>query len=308
MKQRRILGPVVASSLVGLAVAAGILAGPTPAAQAAAQAAVAACPGATGVPDIVDYNEIGGPTRAGCDAGGGGESAARIFPDAGFTLEYEPRQPGYVCKVTGLPTDRACLEDDSFWSLWWSDGKSGRWVFANQGVSGLNVPDGGYVAFAWHEGAGSAQAPDVVPTAHQSTQTPSQQPSHTSDGGHTGGATTTSGGGASTSAVTTTTSAATTAAAATTTSSGAAAPTTRASKKASRSTEPTTATQTGSSTVPGAAEITAGPPGSDLATESDADDGGTLPTWVGLGLAAVVLGAAGLVVLLRRRERGGPPA
>ena len=295
MTGRRILGPVVATLLVA---ATGILAAPAP----TAQAAVAACPGATGVTVIVDYNEIGGPTRAGCDANGGGESAARVFPDAGFTLEYEPRQPGYVCKVTGLPTDRPCLESDSFWSLWWSDGKSGRWVFSNQGVSGLSVPDGGYVAFAWHEGGGRATAPDVVPTAHQSTPTPTQQPSHTSgDGGH-GGSSSSAAGSTTTTAPTT----ATTATSAPTTSSGAAAPSTKASK--SRASDATTATQTGSSTVPGAAEITAGPPGSDLATESSADDGGSLPTWIGLGLAAVVLGAAGLVVVLRRRERDGPPA
>lgn len=295
VRGRRLTG--LAGAAVLVAAAAGIGAPPAPA--VAGVAAVAACPGSTGVTVIVDYNEIGGPTRAGCDADGGGESAARVFPAAGFDLEYEPRQPGYVCRVTGLPTDRPCLAEDSFWSLWWSDGKSGRWVFSTQGVSGLSVPDGGYLAFSWHEGSGRAQAPDVVPTAHQTTESPTQQPSHTGDGG---GHTSAGNGGQSSSAPTTAT-----ASASPSSSSTAASPTSAATTPTTKKTESSEPTQTGSSTVPGAAEITAGPPG-EKPTESTASDGGALPTWIGLGLAALVLGAAGVVVLLRRRERGGPPA
>jgi hypothetical protein len=62
------------------------------------------------------------------------------------------------------------------------------------------------------------------------------------------------------------------------------------------------ASEASGSTVPGAAEITAGPPPSgDLATDSDGDDGSALATWIGIGLAAVVLGAAGVVTVVRRR-------
>ena len=296
--QRRVLGLVVAAGVA----AAGTFAVPSPATAAAA----AACRGATGVTVIVDYNEIGGPTRAGCAPDGGGRSGAQAFADAGFPLEYDTRQPGYVCKVTGVPTDRPCLENDSFWSLWWSDGRSGRWVFSNQGVGGLDVPDGGYVAFAWHEGAGHADPPDVVPTAHQQ---PSPSPSddgddNGDDGGNSGngGDTGNDGGDGTTGAGSTT--AAPTASAPTTTATTSRPLTESASpqrrKKRRESAEPTTSSS--SSTVPGAAEITAGPPeGGDLATDTSDDDGGALTTWVGLGLAVLVLGAAGLVTLLRRR-------
>ncbi|KAA1418648.1 hypothetical protein F0U44_09115 [Nocardioides humilatus] len=293
---RRILDPVAATMLVA---AAGFLATPAAPAAAAPAAAIAACPGDNGVTVIVDYNEIGGPTRAGCDPNGGGESAAAVFPAAGFALEYEPRQPGYVCRVTGLPTDRPCLANDSFWSLWWSDGESGRWVFSNQGVGGLEVPDGGYLAFSWHEGSGRAQAPDVIPTPHEATESPSQQPSHTNSGSP-GGHSSSGNGGTSSSTTTTAPTSEATSSAATT-------PTSDPTKSDREKTESSKATPTGSSTVPGAAEITAGPPG-ERPTESAANDGGSLPTWIGLGLAAVALGAAGLVVLLRRRERSGPPA
>lgn len=296
MIRRRVLGLAVASGVV----AAGTFAAPS----ASAAGAAAACRGATGVTVIVDYNEIGGPTRAGCAPDGGGRSGAQAFADAGFSLEYDPRQPGYVCKVTGLPTDRPCLENDSFWSLWWSDGNSGRWVFSNQGVGGLDIPDGGYVAFAWHEGSGHADPPDVVPTAHEE---PSEEPSDNNgdggdggdggdndNGGDIGGGTTDPG---STTAAPPTSAPTTTATTGTTTSESAAK---RRKQRDQESTEPTTSA-TSSSTVPGAAEITAGPPESDLATDTSDDGGGALTTWVGLGLAVLVLGAAGLVTLLRRR-------
>ena len=265
---------------------------------------------------IVDYNEVGGPARAGCDPGGAGQSASQVFPDAGFSLEYHPRQPGYVCKVTGLPDDRPCLENDSFWSLWWSDGKSGEWRFSNQGVGGLTVPDGGYVAFAWHEGGGNAQPPDFAPDAprgagdalrpavrrqrrerrqqqrreqrrqqqrrerrrqgrrrqrvdHGRAQRVRHCDRHLERDGIRIGIPE------------------------------------RGKNRDREAREPESSDPTSDrvdSTVPGAAEITAGPPSSDLATDTSDDGGGALTTWIGLGLAVLVLGAAGLVTVLRRRS------
>lgn len=302
------LGSVVAALL---AAATGVLVpgGSVPA------AAAAACPAAAGVTVIVDYNEIGGPTRAGCDADGGGRSASQVFPDAGFPLEYHPRQPGYVCKVTGLPDDRPCLENDSFWSLWWSDGESGRWSFSNQGVGGLTVPEGGYVAFAWHEGSGNAQPPDVVPTPRESPE-PSPEPSDDGgsggDDGNGGGNGSGNGGnqggnqgdntpaGSSASTTAPSTSAAPTTTAATESAAQSASPD-RRKKRRDREREEPSATTTPSEAVPAADEITDGPPPSDLATDSSGDDDGALSTWIGLGLAVLVLGAAGLVTVLRRR-------
>jgi hypothetical protein len=302
----RILGPVVAALLATIP---GLL---VPGAVAPASAAVvAACPGATGVTVIVDYNEIGGPTRAGCAPDGGGDSAAQAFSDAGFSLEYHPRQPGYVCKVTGLPTDRPCLENNSFWSLWWSAGKSGRWVFSNQGVGGLTVPDGGYVAFAWHEGAGNAQPPDVVPTAHE-TPEPSEEPSdddtnggdHGGDNGGTNGGTNDGGssnGGSQTTSAPPTASAPPTSASATESASDTVSPGRGKTRRDRESDEPSESA-TSSDATPAAGEITDGPPSSDLGADSSDDDGGSLPTWIGIGLAVLVLGAAGAVTLVRRRS------
>lgn len=280
--------------------ATGVLAPPT--AAPAAAAAAAACPASTGVTAFVDFAELGGGVTGGCDRDGGGKAAVEVFRDAGYTLEYsqQPGMNGYVCKVQRKPSDRDCAASDSFWSLWWSDGESGRWVFASRGVGSLEVPDGGYVAWAWHEGAGRAEPPAVVPTAH-----PDPEPTDDGDDSDDGGGGGESGDGddvddtgASSSPTTTTT----TASATTSTGAedlGAGMP----KGDRSRSSEDSGATSdSSSSTLPGAAEITAGPPPSgDLATDSSGNDGSALPTWIGIGLAAVVLGTAGVVTVVRRR-------
>lgn len=279
-----------------------VAAGSTPLAPTAAGAstAVAACPGTTGVTAFVDFAELGGGVTGGCDRDGGGASAAEVFRDVGYTLEYsqQPGMNGFVCKVQGKPTDGECNANDSFWSLWWSDGESGRWVFSSRSVGALEIPDGGYVAWAWHEGSGRAQPPAVVPTAHPDPE-PTDDAAGDDDSNTEGQGGGNQGGGTSDAAVTT--SAATTAptetTASETTGSGAAMP--QGSRGDRESTAP--ASGTSESSVPGAAEITAGPPVGDLATDTSGDDGGALPTWIGIGLAVVVLGAAGFVTVLRRR-------
>jgi hypothetical protein len=295
--RRLTLGPVVAALVVA---AAGVMTVGAPAPAPAA--AAAACPGATGVTAFVDFAELGGGVTGGCDRDGGGRAAVEVFRDAGYTLEYsqQPGMNGYVCKVQGKPADGDCASNDSFWSLWWSDGESGRWVFANRGAGSLEVPDGGYVAWAWHEGAGRADPPAVVPTPH-----PDREPAD-DDGGNNGSGGSgddVSGEGPGDDATSTAPSATSTTAAPEATSSaensGAGMP--KGGK--SRATEASDPTSDASgSSLPGAAEITAGPPPSgDLATEDPGEDGSAAPTWIGIGLAAVVLGAAGVVTVLRRR-------
>jgi len=169
----------------------------------------------SGVTVVIDPNELGGRLRVECVAEPG--AAAELFVDAGFPLEYQPQLQDFVCKVDGLPTDRPCTDGDSYWSLWWAR-PDGDWVYSTLGVGSLEVPAGGSLGFAWHEGEGDAAPPDIA-----------------------------AGDAAATAA-------------------------------------------------DGSPEDAA-----DDYPTVDVDDGGTLATWIGLGLAAVVLGAAGLVTVLRRR-------
>jgi hypothetical protein len=171
----RLLGTLVAALLP----AAVVLLGGTAPAQAAT------CASAEGVSVVVDGSDVGGSVATSCVAGGGGQSAASLFDSAGHVLTRVTSEPGAVCRVDGMPGSAGCERmppANAFWGLFWSDG-SGGWVFASEGVDGLNVPAGGSVAFAWQDG-GEYDYPGVAAPQHAEESSPSPSPS---DGGSTGG-------------------------------------------------------------------------------------------------------------------------
>lgn len=304
---RRILGPVAAAALVA---ATGVLLVPAGTATAVPARAAAACPSASGVTAVVDFKELGGGVTAGCDGDGGGRPASEVFRDAGYTLSYSqaPGMNGFVCKVQGKPVDGDCAQTDAFWSLWWSDGTSGRWVFANQGVGTLDVPDGGYVAFAWHQGGGDAQPPGAAPAAHEEPeptdrddgndgddggdnnggdggqgprgqdgggQDDGDAPSESDDPSETPGAGDATGGKRD----------------------GKAGTGDRKRDREKKSEAVTASPTDPSSTTTDVGDLVQGPP-----PEATADEAGSsLPTWIAIGLAVLVIGAAAAVPLIRRR-------
>ena len=147
---------------------------------------------------VVDYHQLGGGVQQACDADGGGKVASTVFPDSGFPLTYVQRQPGFVCRVAGAPSSDPCVNTppaSAYWSLWWSDGKSGTWTYASTGVGSLKVPDGGYVAFSWQGQDGKA-APGVTPSPRAASSSPSPSPSAGDSGGGDGATGGASGGGA----------------------------------------------------------------------------------------------------------------
>lgn len=301
-----------------LAVAVAVAAAPLVPAMGPADAAAAACSSATGVTAVVDFNELGGGVTAGCDGDGGGRPASEVFRDAGYQLQYsqQPGMNGFVCKVQGQPADGDCAQNDQFWSLWWSDGRSGRWVFANEGVGSLDVPDGGYVAFSWHQGSGEAAPPDANPTPHPEPAQPETSTGQGGSGGNDGGG----GRGDDPAdgqdgddgrdgpqagpADRPTSSAPSPTPSATVTASASPSASARPERKRRRDTvapEPSPTATLSSSELPEAAEITAGPPPD---TSAPDEGGGSTGSWIAIGLAVLVLGAAALVPVLRRRGSG----
>ena len=150
-------------------------------------ARAATCSTASGVSVVVDFHQLGGGVQTFCDAGGAGKYADQQFADADHTLTYVQNEP-FVCRVDGTPASDPCTHTppaDAYWSLWWSDGKSGTWSYASSGVTSLKVPAGGYVALSWQKGNAQAR-PGVSPKPHgvQPTSSPttrppsSPQPSH----------------------------------------------------------------------------------------------------------------------------------
>ncbi|GAA3551718.1 hypothetical protein [Nocardioides daeguensis] len=263
-----------------------------------ATATAAACSGSAGITVVVDSNQLGTGISAGCDPDGG--TAANNFADAGYAIEYSQAagMSGFVCKVNGRPADGDCTETDAYWSLWWSDGKDGTWTYASRGVGSLRVPDGGYVAFAWHQGSGRAVPPDVVPTPRVVEPKPTPSPSAAGTSG--------SGGKKKPSATKKPTpkpsaGATSTSPTASATPSPSPSATSATPTEASTSPVPTDVpSQTQTTGLPSIDEVTDGPEAT--AADADSTDGGGFPAWLGIGLVVVVLGAAGAVPLIRRRK------
>ncbi|MCD9155128.1 hypothetical protein [Aeromicrobium duanguangcaii] len=274
------------------ALAAVLLGAAAGAVGAAAPAHAAACPAGTGVTVVVNGS-------VGCDRDGGGR-ASDNFSAAGHALKYAARAPGFVCRVDGAPAGDPCVEaspSDAYWGLFWSDGKSGSWVYSSLGVTSLKVPAGGSVAFVF-QGSQQRTPPSVAPPV-----APKKEPTRPAASGDTAAKKTSrpSGEGASSkdAPVARSQPSATTAP-------GSVAPSTRPtgtpatpSPTASATTQPTTATP-----PPGHAVGTAGDGDGSvqpLAAESDAS--GTSAPVIAAGLVlVVVLGAAAGVVWRRRRE------
>ncbi|MTB88581.1 hypothetical protein H9L21_13615 [Aeromicrobium senzhongii] len=169
----------LAAALLG--VAAGVAGGTAP-------AHAAACAPGTGVTVVVNGS-------VGCDRDGGGR-ASDNFSDAGHTLKYASRAPGFVCRVDGAPASDPCVEaspNDAYWGLFWSDGKSGSWVYSSLGVTSLKVPTGGSVAFVFQRSQRrtlpSVPAPVATAKAPErpapSDAGATKKPPRSSDGGTT---------------------------------------------------------------------------------------------------------------------------
>ena len=253
------------------------------------------CSTGSGVSVVVDFHQLGGGVQTFCDAGGAGENAATQFEDAGHTLTYVQGEP-FVCEVDGAPATQ-CVRTppaNAYWSLWWSDGKSGTWKYSSTGVTSLEVPDGGSVALSW-QGQSSQAKPRATPPG-KSADSPSTSPStHPSSSPH---------------------------------------PSTRPSQAPQSSAPPrsTDAPSDAASSPPGKAgekkqhhrsQAGQGPgkgsPGTDSTqsgealgpvTSSGSDDSGGsgsggLPGWVAPVAVVVLFGGAGTIALLRRKSRGG---
>ncbi|MGB0101580.1 MAG: hypothetical protein WBP61_14980 [Nocardioides sp.] len=288
-------------------VAAATLAAAAWAVAPVAPAQAATCASADGVTVVVDFHELGGGAPAVCVGDGGGRKASDLFPAAGFRLDYVQRQPGFVCQVSGKPADNPCINTppaDAYWGLWWSDGKSGAWSYATTGASGLTVPDGGYVAFSWN-GSPSRATPGVSPRPHPSatpTPTPTQQPTT----GPTKQPTKPAGGSAGTGSTSQAPSVSGSGSADATASAG-------TGPKGSTSAKPGKGKSRSGSAEPSETASEAADPSADPssdpgetadvvpASSDPADPDGGLPTWVAPVVIVLLFGAAGTVVLVRRR-------
>jgi hypothetical protein len=249
---------------------------------------------------IVDARLIGGDVRTGCakgDPGNGLDALTR----AGFRYAFVPRQPGLVCQIDELP-ECSRTSTTTYWSYWYREQGSDRWVYAGQGAGTRDPEPGGTEAWVWQEGGRReppgiglrAICPQLAAPAPEKSEaaSPSSKPARTgrptrsadAQGAATTRASKPAGGSRRTS-------------------DEPASPTpsaTSAPPRASTSPSPPTSTTAGTESV--AAEPTTSP----VAQRSGGDDAGT-PPWVGLAAGAMLAAALGTAALLRSRRTGGPP-
>ncbi|MBZ5733069.1 hypothetical protein K8Z61_01045 [Nocardioides sp. TRM66260-LWL] len=185
--------------LAAVVTAAGLL-GPAAVVASARPASAATCSDAGGISVVVEANELGSTSTA-CVAASGSTSATALFAAAGHQLTYAQQDPGFVCRVDAAPASDPCREASpasAYWSLWWSDGTRGTWVYSTLGVRSLKVPAGGSLAFVWDQRSGTVRPSTAAPVQ---AAKPAASPTPTRGSGGSGGSATSgsSGSGSATS-------------------------------------------------------------------------------------------------------------
>lgn len=245
----------------------------------------------SGVNVVVDFGALGDGIQKGCDASGN-RSAAQAFENTGHHLTYASNQPGFVCRVDGVPAADPCVNTspaNAYWGLYWSDGTSG-WRYASVAVGSLTVPAGATVALSWQNG-GDADPPGTAPAsapapppAPASSTTPTSAPTRPRATTTTRAPAAVSTQGSATPSPTPTPSPSVTASL--TASAGASAAT-----SPSATTVPTPSASTSTAAAAGPVKATSATSG---------DSGGGLPWWVPIGAILVLAGLGGGVWRVRR--------
>ena len=275
----------------------------------ATSATAATCAAGGGVSVVVDFNSLGGGVQTACVAGGGGDKASAIFGAAGHTLGRVQQQPGFVCRVDGLPSaeQEACVKTppaDAYWGLWWSNGTSGTWTYSTVGVDGLTIPDGGSVALSWDDVDGSAPPSATPPKAAASSpssapaSSPAASPTKKATPAAGGGGTSDSPSGGSSSSAEASSSATAGPSATSTTDESA---TERKRARKGRDSDEATASATATDSATPEVEPSADTAAERRTTEAAAAEADGLPVWVAPVALLVLATGGGAAVWLRRR-------
>lgn len=123
----------------------------------------------SGVTVVVDFSRIGGGTAVRC-APGDPDSGLAALAAVGFSYEFVPGQPGFVCRIDGLPDPCNGAPVDAYWSYWHAPA-GGSWQYSSLGA-GYRDPAPGTVE-GWAFGAG--EQPGVSPPSPPPPPEPPKQ-------------------------------------------------------------------------------------------------------------------------------------
>lgn len=123
-----------------------------------------ACPDASGVTVVVDYQGLGGDVAVGC-ADGAQTNGFAALTGAGFTFNEDPGAPsGSLCQISRKPAEGYpyCWYE-GYWSYWRSNGTA-EWGFASTGPAGGGPLAAGTVeGWSWDgPGPGDGTAPRLA--------------------------------------------------------------------------------------------------------------------------------------------------
>ena len=162
-----------------------------------AVAHAAACSGRGGVSVVVDLGAFGGPVTTRC-ASGAQASAADALAATGHTVVRVSTQPGFVCRIDGLPApaDDACVRtppSSAYWAFWTAQ-RGGSWRYSALGIDSYRPPVGSVIGFAFGPGVRPAVAPPpAVPATGHATTGDGGAPTAAAGGGTPGGGGSTGG-------------------------------------------------------------------------------------------------------------------
>lgn len=101
------------------------------------------CPTAEGVTVVIDFQELGGGVQVRC-ATGAVTTGFGALQAADINYQTAVRQPGFLCKIAGLPGNDPCINTSpasAYWSYWLAP-RGGQWCYSNWGAGNRTPPQG----------------------------------------------------------------------------------------------------------------------------------------------------------------------
>ena len=125
-----------------------------------------ACQTANGVTVVIDFHELGGGIHIRC-APGPVASGFEALSKAGIDYQTTIRQPGFLCKIAGKPSNDPCIDTSpatAYWSYWLAP-RGGTWCYSNWGAGNRTPPAGSVEgwSFSLNKTASTSPPPGTPP-------------------------------------------------------------------------------------------------------------------------------------------------
>lgn len=143
-------------------------------------AAGGACPSLEdGVTVVVDFQSLGGGTVVRC-APGDPDTGLAALAAAGFRVDQVANQPGFVCRIDGLPGPETedCADTPparAYWGYSHAE-RGGSWSYSGSGAHVYDPPVGTVEGWAFNGDGGSTQPTIPPPPPPEPEPSPSPEP------------------------------------------------------------------------------------------------------------------------------------